>query len=177
MTFLLRPWRASDAPDLLLACTTTPDLATQLPTAETTTVEAARAVIADHLTPGDTYRPWALEVDGAVVGTVALSALETRHGTGWASYWLASAGRGRGHASAALAAAAAWAFERDFFRLELGHRVNNPASCGVATRAGFVAEGVERAKLRYGDERYDVETHARLATDPYPDLSLPRIVG
>lgn len=54
------------------------------------------------------------------------------------------------------------------FRLELGHRVNNPASCVVAERAGFIAEGVERAKLKYGDERFDVELHARLATDPEP---------
>lgn len=46
--------------------------------------------------------------------------------------------------------------------------MNNPASCRVATRAGYPAEGVERAKLRYGDERFDVETHARLATDPAP---------
>jgi len=52
----------------------------------------------------------------------------------------------------------------------LGHRVNNPASCRVATRAGYPAEGVERAKLRYGDERFDVETHARLATDPAPEV-------
>ena len=51
------------------------------------------------------------------------------------------------------------------FRLELGHRLDNPASCRVASRAGFAAEGVERSKLRYGDLRFDVETHARLATD------------
>lgn len=47
--------------------------------------------------------------------------------------------------------------------------MNNPASCVVAERAGFIAEGVERAKLKHGDERFDVELHARLATDPVPD--------
>jgi hypothetical protein len=36
--------------------------------------------------------------------------------------------------------------------------------------AGFPAEGIERAKLRYGDRRYDVETHARLRDDPAPAL-------
>lgn len=46
--------------------------------------------------------------------------------------------------------------------------MNNAASCVVAERAGFIAEGVERAKLKYGDERFDVELHARLATDPEP---------
>ncbi len=53
-------------------------------------------------------------------------------------------------------------------RLELGHRLSDPASCRVAVAAGFRAEGVERDKLRYGDERFDVETHARLSGDPSP---------
>jgi RimJ/RimL family protein N-acetyltransferase len=42
------------------------------------------------------------------------------------------------------------------------------ASCRVASAAGFLAEGIERQKLRYGAERFDVQTHARLASDPYP---------
>jgi ribosomal-protein-alanine N-acetyltransferase len=77
--------------------------------------------------------------------------------------------RGEGLATRALAALAKRAYrELGLFRLELGHRVNNPASCAVARGAGFAVEGVERAKLRYGDRRFDVETHARLATDPSP---------
>jgi RimJ/RimL family protein N-acetyltransferase len=54
------------------------------------------------------------------------------------------------------------------FRLELGHRVNNPASCRVASRAGFLVEGLERQKLAYDGVRFDVELHARLATDAVP---------
>jgi RimJ/RimL family protein N-acetyltransferase len=65
-----------------------------------------------------------------------------------------------------LQAVAEWAFEAGLFRLELGHRVNNPASCRVARAAGFSPEGIERQKLRYGAERFDVETHARLASAP-----------
>jgi hypothetical protein len=38
----------------------------------------------------------------------------------------------------------------------------------VATSAGFLVEGLERQKLKYGDERFDVELHSRLATDPEP---------
>ncbi|MFJ9325751.1 hypothetical protein ACIRPN_14765 [Streptomyces sp. NPDC101230] len=49
--------------------------------------------------------------------------------------------------------------------LLLGHRTGNPASCGVAVRAGFAAEGIERAELRYGGVRCDVERHDRLAGD------------
>ena len=56
-------------------------------------------------------------------------------------------------------------------RLELGHRLNNPASCRVATAAGFLREGIERAKLRYGEERFDVETPAGLRIDPAPAIA------
>lgn len=75
--------------------------------------------------------------------------------------------RGRGVATTAVRAVAASALDDlGRFRLELGHRTNNPASCRVATAAGFPVEGLERAKLGYGGERFDVELHARLATDP-----------
>jgi RimJ/RimL family protein N-acetyltransferase len=65
-------------------------------------------------------------------------------------------------------AVATWAFDEvGLFRLELGHRTNNPASCVVATRTGFLVEGLQRGKLSYDDQRY-VELHARLAPDPVP---------
>jgi RimJ/RimL family protein N-acetyltransferase len=35
----------------------------------------------------------------------------------------------------------------------------------VALGAGFRPEGVERARLLYDGERFDTETHSRLATD------------
>src|SRR5699024_10296456 len=144
---------------------------TQLPVAELTSRQRAEQVIADALGCGEHWRNWAVVVAGAAVGNVGLSHIEHRHDTAWTSYWLSGAARGRGLAHRALAGVAAWAFdELGLFRLELGHRVNNPASCAVARRAGFVAEGVERAKLRYGDQRFDVETHARLASDPAPDV-------
>ncbi|WP_258174795.1 hypothetical protein [Nesterenkonia sandarakina] len=43
-------------------------------------------------------------------------------------------------------------------------------SLGFAEQAKnwAVVVGIERAKLRYGEQRFDVETHARLATDPTP---------
>ena len=103
---------------------------------------------------------------------MGLSAIDRRHRTAWTYYWLTSAARGRGYAVRALATIAAAAFEDDLFRLELGHRINNPASCNVATGAGFIPEGLERQKLLYGTERFDVETHARLRTDPRPNLKM-----
>lgn len=101
-----------------------------------------------------------------LLGHVAVSNVNHVHDGGWMSYWTVGAARRRGVASAALRAASAWCFdELALFRLELGHRVDNEASCRVALAAGFRVEGRQRAKLRYGATRHDVETHARLATD------------
>ncbi|WP_022905956.1 GNAT family N-acetyltransferase [Curtobacterium sp. B18] len=176
MAVLLRPWSIDDAPALLAARQSTPDLDTQLP-ADLTDEDAARRHIGSWPSSGAHARIWAIVEDGLTVGNVGLSAIESRHGTAWASYWLAGDARGRGLATRGLAAVARWAFGAGLHRLELGHRVNNPASCRVATGAGFVAEGIERQKLRYGAERFDVETHARLASDPVPDVAAVELHG
>ena len=167
----LRPWHASDAPALRSAFVSTPDLATQVGDAHPSDLTRARQFIEQSLGGGETWRNWAIVEDGVAVGNVGLSAMEFRHDTAWTYYWLGQAARGRGYASQALAAVSDWAFDQALFRLELGHRVNNPASCGVALRAGYRAEGIERQKLRKGSERFDVELHARLQTDPRPGLT------
>lgn len=120
------------------------------------------------------YRFFAIEADGAAVGNVGIGSIDWTHRNGWFSYWMAhsldgTSLRGQGMTTRSCTAVANWALS-DFglFRLELGHRTNNPASCVVATKAGFPVEGLERKKLQYGDERFDVETHGRLATDPVP---------
>ena len=190
----VRPWRPSDAP-VLLAASADPELARQFGGVRFDDVAAAEAFIGATYRFDGHARYWAIVADvvdvadgragsdgagsggaGArVVGCVGVTAIEHTHGTAWVSYWLTPEARGRGLATCALAAAAEDAFALGLHRLELGHRTNNPASCAVATRAGFRAEGVEREKLRYGDDRFDVETHARLATDPTPDtVPLPR---
>ena len=167
----LRPWRASDAEALHAAFASTPDLSTQTGGADLGTIERAREFIETHLRSGERTRIWAIVDDGTAVGNVGLSGIERRHDTAWAFYWLMDSARGRGLATRALVSVSTCAFAHGIFRLELGHRVNNPASCRVATRAGFAAEGIERQKLRYGDQRYDVELHARLATDPAPNIT------
>ncbi|PWD50787.1 GNAT family N-acetyltransferase [Serinibacter arcticus] len=169
---LLRPWRPDDAAELRTAVATSPDLVTQLPVLDLTTEDGCRTFIDTQLAPeAEDGATLAITVAGTAVGSVGISAIDRRHGTAWLSYWVTTAARGKGLATAALATIADRAIDNHgLFRLELGHRVNNPSSCSVATRAGFVAEGVERAKLSYDGERFDVETHSRLRTDPWPGV-------
>ncbi|MBH0009753.1 GNAT family N-acetyltransferase [Salinibacterium sp. SWN1162] len=161
----LRPWQLGDAAALLDAYRSTPDLGIQLGSPTWSSEAHARDFIAANFGHSETHRNWAI-VDGTLaVGNVGISSIDRRHDTAWLYYWLAASARGRGLATRALATVCEWAFDEGLFRLELGHRVNNPESCGVATRAGFAPEGIERQKLRYGSERFDVELHARLRTD------------
>lgn len=183
MAAALRPWRPADAADLLTAVRTSPDLDRQLPPAALRDLDGCAEVATSLAAWGPRDHHLAVEVAGRVVGSVGIGSVEPHHGTAWLSYWLSTGVRGHGLATRALATAADLAlgrlevFRLELFRLELGHRTDNPASCRVAARAGFLAEGVERARLRYGDRRYDVETHARLRTDPRPDVRLLPVRG
>jgi RimJ/RimL family protein N-acetyltransferase len=92
---------------------------------------------------------------------------------------MTDAARGRGWTAAAAATIAKWALTtRGLERLELGYRVNNPASGAVARRSGFVKEGTEREKFLVDGQRIDVDTYGRLGSDPSPSFDpLPMIDG
>jgi RimJ/RimL family protein N-acetyltransferase len=167
---VLRCWQPQDAPALVTAFAD-PAMTTQ--TDESIgTLDAATAWIDDCVAAfaRDDGYCWAV-VDDAdrVLGSVTVASINRRHRLGGISYWTMPAARGHGVASAAARRVAHWAFdELDLFRLELGHRVSNLSSCRVALSAGFAVEGVERGKLLRDGRRFDVETHARLQTDPEP---------
>ncbi|MGO1582917.1 MAG: GNAT family N-acetyltransferase [Actinomycetaceae bacterium] len=171
MTVRLRPWAPDDARALIDALADDEALLRQVGLDAVPDLAGARHLVGTRLRSDLWSCLRAVEVDGVVRGNVAVNGIERRHDTGWVSYWLAPSARGKGLAVRAVATLAAHAFgELGLFRLELGHRVENAGSCAVATRAGFAVEGLERAKLRYGSERFDVETHARLATDDPPPV-------
>ncbi|MEW2435901.1 GNAT family protein [Streptomyces caniferus] len=44
----------------------------------------------------------------------------------------------------------------------------NPASCRVATKAGFRLEGTMRSALLHADGWHDEHLHARVQDDPWP---------
>lgn len=102
---------------------------------------------------------------GELLGSVSLHHI--RHGDASIGYWTVPAARGRGVAGRAVGRLTEWAFaDLRLHRVELCHAVANRASCRVADRAGYLAEGTLRESYRYGDgRRHDEHLHARLATD------------
>lgn len=172
-SIILRPWIDADAAALEAMNSAAPDLARQL-AAPVRSVENARALIREQLVVDAERVSAAIEVGGEPVGNVSLTSIRrtgAQAGTAWVSYFSHAAVRGRGLVGRACAALCTWALtEHGLERLELGYRVNNPASAAVARAAGFVVEGLERGKLVYDGVRYDVEICARLATDPVPDV-------
>ena len=122
------------------------------------------------------HASWAVADDpGTLLGSVSVYQVDHEHGDAEVGYWLAPWGRGRGVATAAVNRAAAYAFaELGVHRLRLMHSVENPASCAVAARTGFVLEGHLRRSHRFPDGRHhDEHLHARLADDPDGPLPPP----
>ncbi|MDE3722373.1 GNAT family N-acetyltransferase [Nocardiopsis sp. N85] len=172
--YRLRPWGPRDA-ERLLSAFAEPELAWQSPEVPATTDEALEWIDRQRAAAeaGSSFGFAVTAGEDVALGHVQVSVTSRVHGLGWVSYWTHADARGRGAATAAVPLAAERVFaETDLFRLELGHRLNNPASCLVALRSGFRPEGIERRKLRYGDERFDTGTHARLRTDPATRLSV-----
>lgn len=180
----LRPWTDSDADiDAVITAFEADDMAAQA--AEPINGEnAARRWLAPWLEPDNPFvAAFAIDCRGMALGHVMAGAIDRRHQTAWISYWVAPRGRGKGLASAAVATLAEHCFGTlGLHRLELAHRVNNPVSGKVALAAGFLVEGLEREKLMYLNDvgqpvRFDVQTLARLRTDPAPQIAALEIVN
>ncbi|MFE2729278.1 GNAT family N-acetyltransferase [Kitasatospora sp. NPDC059327] len=110
--------------------------------------------------------------DGTLLGNSSLRWVDRADGLAMIGYWVLPAARGRGLATRVTGAVTAWGVATaGARRIELAHAVGNDASCRVAERCGFPAEGTLRASHRYGDGAYhDEHLHARLATDPEPPV-------
>ena len=162
---ILRPFRSTDAVAVLDAFTD-PDMARQ---GNVPDLEHAIAWISATTLQESDRQVFAVDLGGTVIGAVGVTSIDRENLTGWFWYWLHRAHRGQGTASRAAATVANWALQSGGLqRLELGHRVTNPASKVVAEAAGFVHEGVERGKFLIDGTRVDVLTYGRLATDPTP---------
>jgi RimJ/RimL family protein N-acetyltransferase len=99
--------------------------------------------------------------DGQLAGRMGLRLMDPHEGVAECVYWTVPGFRGRGVAVSALAALTSWAFSAGFHRLFLRHSVANPASCRVALKAGYAAEGTEVSSALHADGWHDMHVHAR----------------
>lgn len=118
----------------------------------------------------ETAATWAIRAAGTqeVLGRITLY-LRMAEGHGEVTYWVLPRARGRRIAPRAVRALTRWAHDEvGLHRLELAHSTQNPASCRVAERAGFRAEGTRRQAHRHTDGWHDMHLHAHLASDGGP---------
>jgi RimJ/RimL family protein N-acetyltransferase len=161
----LRRLRADDAAAVLAAFRSNADMARQ---GDVSSPADAERYVGRLMAVDSPHEAWVVDDAGVLVGLVCVT-VDDVNLSGWFWYWTTDAARGRGWTSRAAATVAHWPLtDLGLERLELGHRVNNPASGAVARHAGFVHEGVERAKFLVDDRRVDVRTYGRLRSDPEP---------
>lgn len=160
---VLRRLRSTDAPAVLAAFASNPDMARQ---GNVSSLSEAEKYIDRLISKESSHEAWAIAADDILVGLVCVT-VDDENRSGWFWYWMTDAARGRGWTSRAASTVADWALSvRGLERLELGHRANNPASGAVARHAGFVKEGTERGKFLIDGRRVDVDTYGRLRSDP-----------
>ncbi|MFF3939531.1 GNAT family N-acetyltransferase [Streptomyces phaeofaciens] len=165
---VLRPWRAEDAP--AVHAVFQDPLMHQWHIRSCDSEAEAAGWIEEWRASWETERDaqWAVadaESD-ALLGRVALRGVLLSEGVAEVAYWTAAAARGRGVAARATTALTRWAFDEiGFHRLELMHSVANPASCRVATKAGFTLEGTKRSATLHPDGWHDMHLHARVQDD------------
>ncbi|WP_454857026.1 GNAT family N-acetyltransferase [Promicromonospora soli] len=160
---VLRPWTDGDA-QALRAAYADPDIQ-RWHVRELDSLDEAREMIADWRAAWAQERrlEWAVaDADGTLLGRLGLKSLALFDGIATIAYWTVPAARGRGLAPQAVDAATRWAFDVGFRRLELEHSTQNAASCRVAEKAGFAAEGTRLGAARHADGHHDMHTHARL---------------
>jgi len=162
---MLRPWEPTDR-DVVVGAYADPEIQ-RWHCRSMSSAEAAAWIAAwPDRWRAETGAGWAVDDAGAVTGQISLRRIRPADGLAEVSYWVLPAARGRGTAARALAALAAWSFgTAGLHRLEVNHSTANPASCRVAERAGFAAEGVKRGEALHADGWHDMHLHARLATD------------
>ena len=165
----LRPTRADDAP-AALEMFADPEMAQWYSGPTPRSLDRIRAwcLSSSDWSSGE-HTTWAIaDHNDRFVGNLSLAQIDLEEGTAHIAYRVAPQVRGRGVATAAVRAASVWAFDAlRLARIELVHAVDNPASCRVAEKAGYVVEGVKRAGYRDDEgRRWDSHLHAKLATDP-----------
>jgi len=174
---VLRHPADEDAADALLLCTD-PEVVRWNPVSDVVDLETALAWCRRPADGKDGAPHTWHAVDaatGRLLAQCSVFGVEEEHALAAVGYRVAPWARGRQVGRTVLDAVSRWAFaELGLVRLELHHCVANPASCHVATAAGYLLEGTPRSQYVDGDGvRQDCHLHGRLVTDPTPELPHP----
>lgn len=111
-------------------------------------------------------RPQGFASAPALAGVIVLGWIQAAHLSASVSYWLGEKFTGRGLATEALRLLSRYAFgELGLNRLEISASVANAESRAVATRAGFVQEGISREYERIHGHFEDHVRFSLLAKD------------
>jgi len=160
----LRPWRLSDAAAVAEAYRDPEIQRWHVRTMDTAEAQLWVSAWSDGWA-AETGANWAVTEDGVLLGRTGFRAVDLAAGSAEAAYWTVPAARGREVAARALRAVSEWMLAAGLHRLELNHSVANPASCRVATKAGYVYEGTKRRQALHLDGWHDMHLHA-LVADP-----------
>ncbi|MEW2158225.1 GNAT family N-acetyltransferase [Streptomyces sp. NPDC007189] len=165
---LLRPWQAKDAPAVYAAFQD--PLMRQWHIRSADSEEEVTGWITQWQNGWKDEREahWAaVDADtDELLGRVALRRVLLGDGCAEVAYWTVARARGRGVAVRSATTLSRWALDEiGLHRLELSHATANRASCRVAVKAGFVAEGTRRSALLHADGWHDMHLHARVRGD------------
>jgi RimJ/RimL family protein N-acetyltransferase len=164
----LRPFRPSDAPDVLAACQD-PELQRWVPVPVAYVCSDAEEYVSHTCPEG-----WARGDDatfaivdstsGRLLCSIGLHGVDRADGIAVVGYWCAPHARGRGVMTRPVGAVCRRGIDaRGRQRIEWHAEVGNVASRRVAEKAGFTIEGVLRSRLVHRGVRVDVWSGSLLA--------------
>lgn len=169
----LRPLTTDDIDDVTAACQD-PEIGRWIPVPVPYTREDAVEFVENISTAGwreDTMYNFGVftREGGALVGSMGLvriALLRAAERQAELGFWTAKEQRGNGYTVEAARAVIGWAFaDLGVERMEWIATAGNEASRAVATRLGFVMEGVQRGKIVHRGVRRDCWIGALLPTD------------
>ncbi|HEX8095315.1 GNAT family N-acetyltransferase [Jatrophihabitans sp.] len=159
----VRPWRRSDATAVAEAYRDPEIQLWHVRTMDGAEAQAWVSAWSDRWA-AETAASWAVTENDVLLGRTGFRAVDLADGSAEAAYWTVPAARGRGVAVRALRAVSEWMLANGLHRLEVNHSVANPASCRVATKAGYAYEGTKRRQALHLDGWHDMHLHALIAT-------------
>jgi len=162
--FVLRPWHASDLPDLLAHADdarVVRGLSDRFPHPYTR-LDGERFLAGEVIDLNDPV--FAIEVDGRACGGIgAVVGQADRRHSAQMGYWLGHALWGRGLMTKAVAVYAPWLIEAmALYRLQASVLDSNPASARVLQKNGFEEEGAQRCAVVKFGEVHDLRVFAKV---------------